>query len=266
MKRLPACITALLLTVAAPLHAQTGTLEFYNDFDPNRPTVIAVHGWFGSIDYPNYFGRSPSYLDRANLIGWEWDAFFFIGPIEKARESGRLLAGEVHGLITADYPDYDQPIQLAGHSLGTHVVTEATLTLRDLGRDDPLGLAYQVNQLTLVDGGPSPELLQMRLDDLAYDQLEDLKIDNYFSPGRDDGVGIPYFNVTNVQMPLSHGDMWSWYFISLDEPPPGPYPPGAQYSIVGDLAGFDAGELLGWMIAGRSTPLDPTDDYFRFLR
>ena len=99
-----------------------GDLEFYNGFDASKPTVVAAHGWFGSVDFDDTFGRSPSYSDAANVIGWEWDAAVLFGIVDTGEASGRELAADLSDFIKADHPDYAESIQLVGHSLGTHVV------------------------------------------------------------------------------------------------------------------------------------------------
>lgn len=260
--------TILALAAARDAFAQSGQLEFYNGFDPTRPTVIAAHGWFGSVSYADTFARSPSYADRANVIGWEWDAVFFVDITAKARRSGDLLAAAWRDFIVANHPDYAQPVQLAGHSLGTHVVSRAAVTLRDFAFDDPEGgLAYQVQQLTLVDGGPSGAELQAAIDLALSDPILPLKLDNYWSPQSAGGVGVPYEGaLANVYVPVDHIDIWHWYWVSLDEQPPGLVKPGAAYSVVGQYADNNIGAATVTMIAGADTPLDLTDDVFRGRR
>jgi len=249
-------------TSSAP--AQLGELEFYNGFDPAKPTIIATHGWLGTVTYEDTFGRSPSFAERANLIGWEWDAVVFVNLVGRARRSGRELATEYRSFILDSHPNYDGLIQIAGHSLGTHVATEAVLTLRDLGMTDPDALAYQANQLTLVDGGPEPGLLQPRLDDLNDSQIELLKIDNYFSPPGAFGIGEPYFGVANTRIPVDHSAIWDWYFESLDSAPIPPIQPGAAYGVVGPYSELDIAPAFAWLISGAGTPIDPSDDRFRY--
>lgn len=265
--RLVAYAAAFVLMIAAAPDAlgQAGRFEFYNDFDPDRPTVIAAHGWLGSVSYNDTFARSPSYEDRANVIGWEWEAVFFNNLTGRARRSGDLLAAAWRDFIVAEYPDYDHPVQLAGHSLGTHVVSRAAVTLREFAAQDPGGgLAYQVQQVTLVDGAPEPEELQAAIDLVLADPLLPLKLDNYWSPPSADGLGAAYEgDLANVRVPLDHGDIWFWYWASLDVPPSGSIKPGGVYSVVGPYAGVNLGAATAWMVAGSDTPLDLTDDVFR---
>jgi len=266
IRRSPAVLAPLAsaLLLAPSAHGQQGELEFYNGFDPEKPTIVAVHGWFGTIDFADTFGRSPSFTQRANVIGWEWDAVFFINITGKARQSGRLLAGDLAAVIMTDFPDYDQPIQLVGHSLGTHVVLEAGAELREIGRDDPNYLAYQADQITLVDTGFNEDI-PAAIDDVANDYLVPLKLDNYFSPFEAGGTGSAYEGpLVNVRAPLTHGDIWNWYFTTLDGDPMGPIEPGAPYGQVGPYADLDLAPAAAYMIMGQDTPLDISDD--RFLR
>ena len=252
-------------TMAFSASAQQGQLELYNGFDPEKPTIIAVHGWFGSVDYPSTFGRSPSFADWANVIGWEWDANFGGNITAKARESGRLLARDIYELLYFNVPDYDQPIQVIGHSLGGHVVLETAKTLRDVGRDDPDYDVYQIDQVTLVDACCTDEV-PPAIEEIDGDYLVPLKLDNYFSPARSGGVGTWYEgNLANVRIPISHGNIWWYYFESLDQDTASLIEPCAEYGLVGRLAEFNFGAIGVYLVTGESTPLDLSDDVYRVL-
>lgn len=263
-----ATVAASTLVLAAPGLAQDrGVMEFYNGFDPSRPTVIGAHGWFGSISYPDTFGRSPTFQQRANCIGWDWNADIFFNIIEQAEASGRELAEELALFIASEHPDYDQPIQLVGHSLGTHVVLAAAAHLRDIGRDDPDAAVYQADQVTLVDTGFGGEPIQTKIDDVVADYLVPLKIDNYWSPAGAGGTGQAYLGpFPDIRVPLSHVNLWYWYWTSLDETPIGPVDPGATYGQAGSLADLNVGEATVSMVAGMGTPLVVSDDRFRVTR
>ena len=257
-------VATLVLGLFAPCSlGQIGEMEFYNGFDPEKPTIIAAHGWFGSIDYNSTFGRSPSFDERANVIGWEWDAVVFFGITAKARRSGRELAQEFSDFLLTNHPDYEQPIQIVGHSLGTHVVLAAAAELRDIGRNDPNYLVYQADHVTLVDTGFNEEIPEA-IDEIINDYLVPLQFDNYWSPTSAGGTGDYYpGDFPNVRVPLQHVTLWYWYFTSLDSQPPGPLKPGATYSVAGQFANQNFGEAVLIQTEGQNTPLDLTDDRFR---
>ncbi len=239
-----------------------GEMEFYNEFDPSKPTIIAAHGWFGSIDYASTFGLSPSFADTANIIGWEWDAVVFTGITRKARRSGQELAQEFVAFLDANAPEYDQPIQVVGHSLGTHVVLAAAAELRDIGRDDPNFEVYQADQITLVDTGFNDEI-PVAIANIMDDYLVPLKLDNYFSPGSAGGTGQGYEgDLANTRVPLAHVALWHWYFASLDSEPMSWVWPGATYSVAGQFAEFNYGAVGIKMTEGWETPVDLTDDMY----
>jgi len=253
----------LMGCVAAASAGDIGTMEFYNGFDPAKPTAIAAHGWFGSIDYPSTFGRSPSFAENANVIGWEWDAVVFVGITAKARRSGQELAQEFSDFIKMNVPDYDQPIQIVGHSLGTHVVLAAAAELRDIGRNDPDFLTYQADQVTLVDTGFNGEI-QVAIDNILDDYLVDLKMDNYFSPSSAGGAGQAYDGpFPNTKVPLAHVTLWNWYFASLDSQSEITRTPGASYGLVGQYGNINVGSIGIRATEGMSTPLDLSDDIYR---
>ncbi len=258
--------TGTALLTAGGATADIGRFEVYNGFDPTRPTIIATHGWFGTIDYPTTFGRSPSFAENANVLGWEWDAVVFIGITAEARQSGRELAQKFSTFIRSEYPDYDQPIQLVGHSLGTHVVLAAAAEFRDIGRDDPGFAAYQADQVTLVDTGFNNEI-QAAINNITDDSLVELKLDNYWSPGGAGGTGQAYAGpITNAELQLDHGNMWYWYFTSLDDQPAGVIKPGGAYGLLGQFADLNIQGRSVQMVAGSETPLIVSDDLFRPVR
>lgn len=251
------------LAFTADAKAQIGDLEFYNGFDPAKPTIIAAHGWFGSIDYGSTFGRSPSFTQQANVIGWEWDAVVFFNITGRARRSGRELATEFSDFLMLNYPDYDQQIQLVGHSLGTHVVLEAAKELRDIGRDDPNYEVYQADQVTLVDTGFNAEI-PAAIARIDGDYLVPLKLDNYFSLPGVGGTGQAYQgNLANVRIPLEHVTMWYYYFESLDQDTANRIKPCAAYGVVGEFADENYGAVGAYLVTGESTPLDLSDDVYR---
>lgn len=250
---------------AVEAQAQQGAFEFYNGFDPAKPTIVAVHGWFGSIDYNSTFGRSPSFDQRANVIGWEWNAVFFTNMTARARQSGRQLAQELALFIIDFAPGYEQPIQLIGHSLGTHVVLAAGAELRDLGRNDPGFAAYQADQITLVDTGFNDEI-PAAIANVENDYLVPLKLDNYFSIPSAGGTGQAYAGrLANVRIPLSHTDMWSYYFETLDQQTAGRVHPGATYGVVGPYRNENYGAVGAYLVTGQATPLDLSDDVYRLV-
>lgn len=251
------------LGVTAAASAQQGDLEFYNGFDPNKPTIIAAHGWFGSIDYGSTFGRSPSFTQNANVIGWDWNANVFFNITGKARQSGRELANEFYDFLMLNAPNYDQQIQVVGHSLGTHVVLEAGRELREIGRNDPNYAAYQADQVTLVDTGFNTEI-PAAINDIDGDYLVPLKLDNYFSIPGAGGTGQAYEGtLANVRIPLDHGDMWWYYFESLDQDAATAIKPCASYGIIGEFADENYGRIGAYLVTGASTPLDLSDDVYR---
>lgn len=266
VKRRAFAISALLATPIAGFGAlddDLGTMEFYNGFDENKPTIIGVHGWFGSISYESTFGRSPTFADNANVIGWEWDAAAFVRITEKARRSGRELAREFHTFLMENAPNYAQPIQLAGHSLGTHVVLETAAELREIGRDDPNYATYQADHVTLVDTGFNANIPKA-IANIEDDYLVELKLDNYWSPEDAGGTGSAYDGgFVNVRVPLEHVTLWYWYFASLDDQPVSRIKPGGAYSLVGQFSGYNLRDGVAVMTTGDSTPLDLSDDTFR---
>jgi len=252
----------LIFSAVVASAGDIGVMEFYNGFDPAKPTVIAAHGWFGSIDYPSTFGRSPSFAEKANVIGWEWNAVVFRGITAKARRSGQELAQEFSDFIKMNFPDYDEPIQLVGHSLGTHVVLAAAAELRDIGKNDPDFLSYQADQVTLVDTGFNDEI-QVAIDDILNDYLVDLKMDNYFSPSSAGGTGQVYAGpFPNSKVPLAHVTLWHWYFASLDSQSLITVTPGASYSLVGQYGNLNIGAVGIMATAGMNTPMDLSDDVY----
>lgn len=260
-------MVAVMVGFSNSARAQNGVMEFYNSFDPNRPTIIGVHGWFGSISNADTFGRSPTFAQRANCIGWDWDATFIRDIIPNAERSGRQLAEEFAAYIRTQHPGYNQPIQLVGHSLGTHVVLECAAHLRDLGRTDPNFEEYQADQVTLVDTGFGGAPIQQKIDEIQSDYLVPLKMDNYWSPSSAGGTGQAYLGpFPDIQIPVSHINLWYWYWTSLDQTPVGPLDPGATYGQAGALADLDVGAATVTMISGQGTPLIVSDDRFRATR
>ncbi|MFG0333658.1 MAG: hypothetical protein ACF8TS_09880 [Maioricimonas sp. JB049] len=258
-------LIAVAVSIISGSAVSAGVLEFYNGFDPAKPTVIAAHGLNGTIDYSDTFGRSPSYVDRANVIGWEWDADLTSQFILRARESGQQLAWEFAAFIASDAPDYAMPIQLVGHSLGTHVVLSAASELRKLALLDPLVMPIQPAQVTLVDTGFNGTI-QLEINDVLNNALAPVKMDNYWSPRFAAGTGKAYAGeLANAKVPIDHLSIWRWYFASLDSPPLGIIKAGGQYSIVGQYAHLDFGSVKVEMIAGKGTPTNPGDDRFKLV-
>lgn len=241
---------------------ETGDLEFYNGFDPDKPTVIAVHGLFKTITFDDTFGRSPFYTTKANVIGWEWDAQLVGNFVPAARRSGQDMALDFVLFLGNYFPDYDRPVQLVGHSLGAHVVVSAAQELRELALENDFPVVPQPAQVTFVDPGFNPDL-QRAIDDVFDNALAPLKMDNYWSPGLSGGIGTPHDGpLSNIRVPLSHMQTWSWYFTTLDAPARTSIRPGGPYSIVGPLAGVNAAGIDFNMISGRNTPLKTSDDVF----
>lgn len=258
-------VLPLVLTVLVTSRAPAGTLEFYNGFDPAKPTVIAAHGLNSSIDYSDTFGRSPSYVDKANVIGWEWDSDLSSQFIVRARESGQELAWMFADFIATEAPDYMMPIQLVGHSLGTHVVLSAASELRELALLDPMVMMIQPAQVTLVDTGFN-STIQREINDVLNKALLPVKMDNYWSPITAAGTGRAYSGeLANAKTAIDHLSIWRWYFASLDNPPLGIIKAGAQYSIVGQYADRDFGSVKVELVAGKGTPTNPGDDRFKLV-
>ncbi|QDU36037.1 hypothetical protein Mal4_03200 [Maioricimonas rarisocia] len=266
----PSCVRCLLLTVLAIVvvsgsAVSAGVLEFYNGFDPSKPTVIAAHGLNGTIEFDDTFGRSPSYVDKANVVGWEWDADLTSQFIVRARESGQQLAWEFAAFIASDAPDYMMPIQLVGHSLGTHVVLSAASELRELALIDSMIMMIQPAQVTLVDTGFNGTI-QLEINDVLNNALLPVKMDNYWSPRLAAGTGKTYAGeLANARVPIDHLSIWRWYFASLDTPPLGIIKAGGQYSVVGQYSHLDFGSVAVEMIAGKGTPTNPGDDRFKLV-
>jgi pimeloyl-ACP methyl ester carboxylesterase len=107
---------------AAPSSAQL--LSFGNPalVDRSRMTIVLTHGWNATaFDWPQAMANELKSRCNANILAWDWheNSIQLLGvAASRTVAEGTALA---EALMNTLGPDYDKPIHLIGHSLGTLV-------------------------------------------------------------------------------------------------------------------------------------------------
>ncbi len=225
--------------------------DLTNNFDPQKPTLVLVHGWrMGNLnadgnfisltldDYWKYATRAlanrvnrPGRTGDINLLGWNWvktastlplnlgGKYSVVVPLDAAYNEGLLLARKLRDLSPAG------KIHLLGHSLGAKVAGVAGSFLSDL----PLDQVTFMDAPELETGDTSlknivdtaPVILEKNIQDLL---AKNIYVENYSS-----GFGKPYapegYRITDIDMMPdmgflslvkqlidAHGYPIAWYF------------------------------------------------------
>ena len=163
--------------------------------DPTKPTIVITHGWnplpqkihttFGQCGAKALKCRCG---DSYNLLSWDWNAVrvspFNDEPNRIGRCQGKMLASALRARGVNP-----RCTQFIGHSLGTVVVTQAAVCLRDQG---------PVAQLTLLD---PPTSIHEELFCNLKAQRHARVVENYWSPGISGYGGVAnYRGVRNYEI------------------------------------------------------------------
>jgi hypothetical protein len=130
--------------IVVPLFGVT-TLKLENvSFDPNKPTFI----YFGGGDCVNGYSGQPwgqaAWLEKANVIGFP-DGYV---PDTSGGACTYYRYGDmIVAYLSAVAPNYEQPIQTAGHSTGGQPAIDVGLRLNLTYKD----ARYAVNRVTFLD-------------------------------------------------------------------------------------------------------------------
>ena len=165
-----------------------------SSFDPNKDTVIMIHGWDGeggNTALPDWVeNMGDAFATRkgeqnVNIIAWNWQdnaqtAWF--APNEFVPGEAINAARELKQLFG---DNYQGNIQILGHSLGSGVATRVTQYLQN---------EYSIDRLTLFDG-PTEIANDVDLNALLPDINNDVYVENYVT-----SVGNAYYggNINNV--------------------------------------------------------------------
>ena len=223
------------VTIVPTFTGSTMTLE-NAAFDPQKPTVIFFHG--GSLDGTGGGAmNSPVWSEKANVISFPRYVSDMAGAIpETGNQPGRRYerpTDMVIAYLSAAAPDYRQPIQTMGFSLGGLPALDVALRLNLTYAD----ARYAANHVTLLD--PSAWALGMseyrrRVAELLAKPVdrEQCWIDVHEAANASVAS-----SALNVVFAPEHSLPWNWYRTSLATLDAGVFNhglvAGAYWSVVG---------------------------------
>ena len=195
--------------------------------DPSKPTIVITHGWNPLPKRTRTtFACAASEAIKCrcgnsyNLLSWDWNAVkvspFNGEPFRIGRCQGKKLASALraHGVNP-------RCTQFIGHSLGTLIVSQAAVCLRDLG---------PTAQLTLLD---PPTSLHEEIFCRLKAHRHACHVENYWAPrlsGYGDDAcypGVRNYNVGDGQAPIlgvvdlsrsNHVEVMRWYYRTIRNP------------------------------------------------
>ena len=210
--------------------------------DPNRPTVVFVHG-FNPAPRLVHFTMAERLADAIarrgrppiNVLGWDWNAATFDSPRPSVNSQNAVRQGSALASAIARSGIDPARVHLIGHSAGGMVATSAAWVFaRNFGRP--------VAQLTLID--PATFYHQVIFERLGAGSLAPL-VENYWTPGPSAyGNEVRFAGVRDIRVegraPLTgvvcplrsdHLSLVDWYTLTAANPS---FPGGFNTSRLAD--------------------------------
>jgi len=249
--------------VIVPTFVSGSIMVLENDsFDPNKPTFIWFDGGYYGSDlsygggawnyYPTNIESNKLWVEKANIISF--DPYYYDSPGKFSRCADIIIV-----YLSDVAPDYHQPIQTAGLSLGGIPAIDVALRLNQTYAD----ARYAVNHVSFLDASTFvlgyrqySERVASFLNNPVYG--EQCWLDSY-----DSAYGDFYPSALNVFFgTFSHSLAPEWYHESLSTPEScdfnGGIVAGAYWSVIGpgknlQLASFQNTDLYTFFWAGTET-------------